>query len=54
MLSLEKGFHMIEDFADVNKDLDMIQSCAENIDNILWEKTIFTCKDLKNMLREKI
>lgn len=26
---------MMEEFADVNKDLKMIQSCAENINNIL-------------------
>lgn len=40
-IALEKGFCLMEeDFADVNKELELIQYCTENVDNLLRENNI--------------
>lgn len=38
-VALDKSFRLI-DFADINKDIEVIQSCTENIDNLLRKKNL--------------
>lgn len=46
-IELGKGFNLIEDaFVDVNKELELVQSCVENIDNLGRKTDIRILKDM--------
>lgn len=50
---MEKGFRLMEeDFAEVNKDLDVVHTCMENADNLM-RKNNLRMRGLKEYIGEE-